>query len=192
MRRLIEDALSSAEKDIAYKDYNIIIVVLGVHSSPARGGYGTVAYCANPGTLTGIRYDRARMVEIDTRGGQHFQGGIVVVTQNAHPGHVIHDFAHAMGGVVNGKRIIPDLYDIDLWLKALRSVLREKRGSFSIDSYQEFVGRFTVYMGPWDIMSRHIIDHRKPLAGMSSFTRLRTERTGVGPSQLFNFTQYFC
>lgn len=157
--RLLEDALSAAEKDVVFDKYNHIIIVVGVHTKSGVG-YGMVAYSANPGVLSGSRHGRARMEKITTRGGQSFSGGIIVVAQNAHLGHIVHDLAHAMGGVVGGKRPIPDLYD---------TVLQGKVGPLTMESYP----KFTVFMGPWDVMSRHFIKRGQPPPGMSSFTRMR-------------------
>jgi hypothetical protein len=121
-----------------------------------------IAYSANPGMLTmrGMRKGNARMETIATRGGQRFSGGIVVMAQNAHLGHVVHDLAHALGGVMDGKRAVPDLYD---------TVLQSNVGPLGPESPP----KFTVFMGPWDVMSRHFIEPQLPPPGMSSFTRLR-------------------
>lgn len=121
-----------------------------------------IAYSANPGMLTAgvLRYGGVHMEAIVTSGGQRFSGGIIAVAQNAHLGHVVHDLAHAMGGVVGGRRPIPDLYD---------TVLQGKVGPLTHESFP----RFTVFMGPWDVMSRHFVEWKQPPPGMSSFTRLR-------------------
>lgn len=159
--RLVDDTLNAAEKDVALNQYGHIIIVVGVHTGPGVG-YGMMAYSANPGMLTfeGMRHGKARMQKIKTRGGQYFNGGIIVVAQNSHVGHIVHDLAHALGGVVGGRRPIPDLYD---------TVLQGKVGPLSREAYP----KFTVFMGPWDVMSRHFIKRGEPPPGMSSFTRLR-------------------
>lgn len=161
VRRLVEDAFNAAEKEVAFDRYDHVIIVVGVATRPGVG-YGMIAYSANPGMLTAgvLRYGGARMETILTRGGQRFSGGIIVVAQNAHLGHVVHDLAHALGGVVGGRRPIPDLYD---------TVLQGKVGPLSRESFP----RFTVFMGPWDVMSRHFVERGQPPPGMSSFTRLR-------------------
>ncbi|MBU2623662.1 MAG: hypothetical protein KKD92_15235 [Proteobacteria bacterium] len=159
--RLVEDAFNAAERDVVLTQYSHIVIVVGVRTGPGVG-YGMIAYSANPGMLTlgGMRYGRARMERIETRGGQHFNGGIIVVAQNAHVGHIVHDLAHALGGVVKGRRPIPDLYD---------TVLQGKVGPLSREAY----AKFTIFMGPWDVMSRHFIKRGEPPPGISSFTRLR-------------------
>lgn len=158
--RLVEDALNAAEPDVAFDRYDHIVVVVGVDTRPGVG-YGMIAYSANPGFLSrGGRRGDIRMEAITTRGGQRFGGGIIVVAQNAHVGHIVHDLAHALGGAVEGRRPIPDLYD---------TVLQGRVGPLSIESFP----KFTVFMGPWDVMSSHLVQPRQPPPGMSSFTRLR-------------------
>ena len=171
VKKLVEDSLSSAEKDITYSNYDQIIIVLGINSGPGKG-YGLHAYCANPGVLSGVRHGKASMVNIKTRGGQKFNGGIVVISQNAHPGQIIHDFTHAIGGVIKDKRVIPDLYGFEEYDKAL-GIASKMKAKQRAESFDEIIEMFTIYMGPWDIMSRHIIGRGLPLAGMSSFTRIR-------------------
>ena len=160
VRLLVEDALNAAERDVVFGQYDHIAITVGIETRPGIG-YGMIAYSANPGMLSRyIRLGQVRMWEIATRGGQRFQGGIIVVAQNAHPGHIVHDLAHALGGVIRGKRPIPDLYD---------TVLQGKVGPLTPEAYP----KYTVFMGPWDVMSRHFVAPRQPVPGMSSFTRLR-------------------
>ena len=161
VRRLVEDDFNAADTEVAFDRYDHVIIVVGVATRPGVG-YGMIAYSANPGMLTmrGMRKGNARMETIATRGGQRFSGGIVVMAQNAHLGHVVHDLAHALGGVVGGRRPIPDLYD---------TVLQGKVGPLSHESFP----KFTVFMGPWDVLSRHFVVYQQPPPGMSSFTRLR-------------------
>jgi M6 family metalloprotease-like protein len=160
VRLLVQDALNEVEKDSVLSEYDHIIIVVGVETTPGVG-YGMIAYSANPGMLTSMmRYGSARMQTIATRGGQQFAGGIIVVAQNAHQGHIVHDLAHALGGAIEGKRPIPDLYD---------TVLQGKVGPLTLEAFP----KFTRFMGPWDVMSRHLIGWEQPAPGMSSFTRLR-------------------
>lgn len=161
VRRLVEDAFNAADEDVVFDRYDHVIIVVGVETR-AGVGYGSICQAANPGTMRvgGSRYGRARMETITTRSGQRFSGGIVIVAQNALVGQVVHDLAHALGGVMDGKRAIPDLYD---------TVLQGKVGPLSYKVYP----KFTVFMGPWDVMSRHFIAPNLPPPGMSSFTRLR-------------------
>ena len=172
--RLVEDALNTAEKDVVLNQYDHIIIVVGVRTRPGVG-YGMMAYSANPGMLTfeGMRRGKARMQKIKTLGGQYFDGGIIVVAQNTHVGHIVHDLAHALGRVIGGNRPIPDLYD---------TVLQGKVGPLSRDAYP----KFTVFMGRWDVMSRHYIKREESPPGMSSFTRLRMG--WIGDDQIVEVT----
>lgn len=81
--------------------------------------------------------------EIQTRGGQRFAGGIVVVAQNAHTGHIVHDLAHALGGVVGGKRPVPDLYDTVLHTSTELAITQPAKGSATS-------GSAGIYSGPGD------------------------------------------
>lgn len=161
VRRLLEDAFSAAEKEVNFRQYDHVIIVVGVKTSPGVG-YGMIAYCANPGLLRAglMRKGGARMETISTGGGQSYDRGVVVVAQSALLGHIVHDLAHAMGRTVEGKRPIPDLYD---------TVLQGKVGTLTHETYH----KFAIFMGPWDVMSQHFIKRDQPPPGMSSFTRLR-------------------
>lgn len=161
VRKLVEDSFSAAEKDVDFRQYNNVIIVVGVETRPGVG-YGMIAYCANPGMLRAglMRRGGARMEEITTRGGQRYDRGIIVVAQNALVGHIVHDLAHSMGGVIDGKRPIPDLYD---------TVLQGKVGPLTHETYH----KFAIFMGPWDVMSQHFVKGQQSVPGMSSFTRLR-------------------
>jgi len=161
VRRLVEDAFSAAEKEVDFRQYNDVIIVVGVETRPGVG-YGMIAYCANPGMLRAglMRRDGAVMEEITTRSGQRYNRGIIVVAQNALVGHIVHDLAHAMGGAVEGRRPIPDLYD---------TVLQGKVGPLTHESFR----KFAIFMGPWDVMSQHFVKGQQSMPGMSSFTRLR-------------------
>ena len=169
---LVRDTLNAAEEDVSYENYDLIIIVAGVRTV-FQNGLGMRAYCANPGGLLRVGSGEVRMERINTNGGQHFEGGIIVISVNAHPGEIFHDLAHAMGGVRKGKRVIPDLYSFRLYNKALREIVQGVTALPTINTYSKFRAKFTVYMGPWDLMSCHIIDHRQHPGGMSSFTLLR-------------------
>ncbi len=74
-------------------------------------GYGMICYCANPGMLSGVtrgyvpRYDTLR-----TAGGKEFKGGVFVGTENAGLGMFAHDYFPSLGGIHDGKRLVPCLY----------------------------------------------------------------------------------
>lgn len=168
VRRLVEDAFNAADKAVAFDRYDHVVIALSAAANAASegGGYGMGAYSANPGMLAmrGMRKGRAHMETIATRSGQRYSGGIVVMTRGSLLGHVVHDLAHAFGGVMGGTRPIPDLYD---------TVLQSKIGPYTLENAHEKFIRFSAFMGPWDVLSRHYIDRQLPPPGMSSFTRLR-------------------
>ena len=161
VRKLVEDSFNAAEAEVNFGQYDHVIIVVGAETRPGSG-YGMIAYCANPGMLRAglMRKGGARMEEIATRGGQRYERGIVVVAENALVGHIVHDLAHSMGGVVDGKRPIPDLYD---------TVLQGKVGPLTPETFH----KFAIFMGPWDVMSQHFVKGQQSMPGMSAFTRLR-------------------
>jgi hypothetical protein len=105
VRKLIEDAMTAVEKRADFSQYDDMLVIPGAFTLPGKG-YGMMCYCANPGMLTGVRGNPA-YVTLHARGGQTFSGGISVGTENAHLGMFAHDFFHALGGVHDGKRLVP-------------------------------------------------------------------------------------
>lgn len=105
VRRLIEDAMSAVEGQVDFSRYDHLLIIPGVFTLPGKG-YGMICYCANPGMLTGVR-GNPRYVTLSARGGQKFSGGVFVATENAHLGMFAHDFLHALGGVHEGKRLVP-------------------------------------------------------------------------------------
>ena len=156
--RLVRDALSLAEESGApILQQDVVAVVHRAHTMPGKA-YGMICYCANPGMLSKVRGGRARYVEIKTRRGTIFQKGVVVMAENFHLGFMVHDLAHALGGVSKGKRLVMDLYDFELQSKPRRR--------FQIHDA-------AIYLGPWDIMSQHFMQPREPPAGFSLFTMIR-------------------
>ena len=107
-------------------------------------GYGMIAYAANPGMLTGVRRGRVDLDRIALPGGGTYAGGVVVSAENAHPGHVVHDLLHALGGAKDGKRPVPDLYDYELQSNPPKGERMRPE-------------LFSIHTGPWDIMSHHFI-----------------------------------
>lgn len=79
--------------------------------------------------------------------------------ENAHVGHVVHDMLHALGGIKDRKRVIPDLYDFKLQSNPPPGPMLPEV--------------FAIHTGPWDIMSQHFIERLQPPPAPSSFTRLR-------------------
>lgn len=125
-----------------------------------------IAYAANPGMLSQVRGGRAAMRTITLPGGGAYSDGAIVSAFNAHLGHVAHDLLHALGGVSEGRRVVPDLYDFDLQ---------------SDPSVPRSPASIAIHAGPWDIMSLHFIERGKPPPPPSSFTRLALG--WIGPEQ---------
>ncbi|OGL05576.1 MAG: hypothetical protein A3I03_13275, partial [Candidatus Rokubacteria bacterium RIFCSPLOWO2_02_FULL_68_19] len=170
VRRLLADALSAARRDTDPDAYRCVWIVVGVRTRPGEG-YGMIAYAANPGMLSGVlrsRGRRARLESVELPGGGSFAGPAIVSAENAHVGHVAHDLLHALGGVKDGNRAVPDLYDFDL------------QSDPRVDHTSP--APFAIHAGPWDIMSQHFIARDRPPPPPSSFTRLQLG--WIEPSQV--------
>lgn len=161
VRRLLAEAVDAARRDADASAHDVVWIVVGVQTRPGEG-YGMIAYAANPGMLSGVRASRgkaARMELVTLPGGGAFTGAAIVSAENAHLGHVAHDLLHALGGVKDGRRVVPDLYDFEL-----QSDPRVPHTSPL---------PFATHAGPWDIMSLHFIERGKWPPPPSSFTRLQ-------------------
>jgi hypothetical protein len=159
VRRLVADALGAARRDVDLAAFQQVWIVVGAWTTPGKG-YGMIAYCANPGMLSGVRKGRTRFEKVALTGGGVFAGPAVISAANALTGHVVHDLLHALGGAKDGKRVVPDLYDFDIQSNPPPGA--------------EFVpATFAVHVGPWDIMSQHFIERKIPPPTPSSFTRLQ-------------------
>jgi M6 family metalloprotease-like protein len=168
VRKLVEDSLSAVEGEVDPSNYDQIVIIPGVQTMPGQG-YGMICYCANPGMLSGVtkRYV-PRYETLKTKGGKEFKGGVIVAAENAHLGMFAHDFIHTLGGIRDGKRLAPCLYDFE----------RQSDASAGLPSFDYHA----VYMGPWDIMSQHMIQQGQPCPGLSSFTKIRLG--WIGPEQV--------
>jgi M6 family metalloprotease-like protein len=165
--KLVSDALSLAEQNgVPILEKDLVTVVHRARTMPGKG-YGMICYCANPGMISKVRGGRARYVEIETKKGSVFKKGVVVMAENFHVGFLVHDLAHAMGGVWQGTRLAIDLYDFDLQSRS--------RQKFQIHDA-------AVYLGPWDLMSQHFIERGRPSPGFSLFTMIRMGY--VSPAQV--------
>jgi len=125
VRRLVEDALSAAARRVRVADFKYVYIVVGAHTEPGTG-YGMIAYAANPGMLTGVRRGRLQLEEVRLADGSAYSGGIIVSAENAHPGHVVHDLLHALGGARDGKRAVEELFKV----KVLRVRTMNVRGKY--------------------------------------------------------------
>lgn len=156
IRKLAEDTMTGLEKQVDFSQYHHILIIPGVHTMPGKG-YGMICYCANPGMLTGVKRD-LQFVNLRSKGGKEFQGGVFVGAENAHLGMFAHDFFHALGGVYGKKRLAPCLYDYDRQSDSSRTPSPEHHA---------------IYLGPYDIMSEHFVKREDPPPGLSSFTKIR-------------------
>lgn len=150
IQKLIRDALDlvDAEHDVSARDFTALF--LGAR----REEYGMIGLCGFPGMLGWADRD-----VLKTRGGRTVGGGVAIFSYQAHLGTLFHDVAHVVGGVKDGKRNVPCLYDHDL--QARPGPLRET-----------FLGAI-VNMGFWDPMSCHYVKWETGPPGISSWTRLR-------------------
>ena len=161
VRRLVVDALSTAQRDVDLEQYDMVWIMVGAFTRPGEG-YGMLCYAANPGMLSKgfIRGQFEPQLEtVVLAGGRPFAKPVTVSVENAHVGHVVHDMLHALGGIKERKRVIPDLYDFKLQSNPPPGPMLPEV--------------FAIHTGPWDIMSQHFIDRPQPPPLPSSFTRLR-------------------
>jgi M6 family metalloprotease-like protein len=159
VHRLLADALGAARREVDLDAFDQAWIVVGAETRPGEG-YGMIAYCANPGMLSGVRQARARLETVRLRGGGEFSRPAIVSADNAHVGHAAHDFLHALGGARGGDRVVPDLYDFDLQSRPPPNA-------------PMLPSTFAIHVGPWDIMSQHFVDPKGPPPPPSSFTRLQ-------------------
>jgi hypothetical protein len=107
VRKLIEDTMTAIEKEVDFTFYDHMLIIPAVQTTPGKG-YGMICYCANPGMLSGVtkryvpRYETLR-----SAGGKEFRGGVFVGAENAHLGMFAHDYFHVLGGIHDGKRLVP-------------------------------------------------------------------------------------
>lgn len=150
VRKLIDDALGEATKSFDLTSYAFIAIFLGAKVKE----YGMMGLCGYPGMLGWSSEDVIR-----TPKGQTLKGGVAIYGYQAHLGTLFHDIAHVLGGVKEGARVLPCLYDHDL--QARPGHMRET-----------FVDA-TINMGFWDPMSCHFREWSMAPPGISSWTKLR-------------------
>lgn len=157
--RLISDALSAVDGDVDLSKYSFVAIFMGARVKD----YGMIGLCGYPGMLGWSSPDILR-----TRSGQVVRGGVAIFTYQAHLGTLFHDVAHILGGVREGKRMMPCLYDHDLQAKP--GPMRET-----------FVDAL-INMGFWDPMSCHYYKWEIPPPGVSSWTKMRLQ--WIDPSKV--------
>lgn len=155
LRNLVSDSLGAVEQDIDVSKYDFVILALGA-TFKEWGNNGVAAY---PGML-GWKSDES----LFTRSGRKVNRGIVVYASTVHLGHVFHDVAHVLGGVKDGKRVLPCLYDQDLQGKST-----QQAGSGVFKAFTDS----QIHMGGWDPMSCNNCLQRPGPPGVSSWTKLR-------------------
>jgi hypothetical protein len=161
---LLTEALAGAKKNWSIDSYDLVWIVVGAWTMQGQG-YGMIAYCANPGMLSGVRFGRTNLETIELPDGSTFSRGAIGSAETAHVGHAAHDLLHALGGAKDGKRVVPDLYDFDM--QSDPEIFRKPPGGVMLPKI------FAVHAGPWDIMSQHFIYKMKPPPLPSAFTRLQ-------------------
>ena len=163
VRKLIDDALAAAEKDVDFSKYSLAVIFMGAELKD----YGMIGLCGYPGML-GWSEEGA----LKTRGGQSVNGGVAIFSYQAHLGTLFHDVAHVLGGVKGGRRMVPCLYDHELQAKP--GPLRETA-----------IGAM-VNMGFWDPMSCHYRERGVPPPGISSWTKMRLGWIDRGKVKIIN------
>ena len=148
--RLIQDSINEASEKHDFSKYSFMVIFMGAKFRE----YGMIGLCGYPGML-GWSQD-TRFVAKD---GQVLPGGVAIFTSQAHLGTMFHDCAHVWGGVQNGKRVVPCLYDHDIQQK---HPTRDKGWENAL-----------INMGYWDPMSCHMISPGSPPPGISSWTKIR-------------------
>jgi len=150
VRKLIDDALNAADRDVDFSKYDFSVILM----SAKLEDYGMIGLCGYPGMLGWSNASALR-----TGSGQTVKGGVAIFCYQAHLGTLFHDIAHILGGVKDGKRMVPCLYDHDLQAKP--------------GPTREVAVNSMVNMGYWDPMSCHFYRWGQPPPGISSWTKMR-------------------
>lgn len=155
LQNLLNDALARAEKDVDLTRYDFVIIVLGA-TGPQWGNQGLNTY---PGLL-GIASDSSLV----TPGGNKVRGGVAMYARTARLGKIVHNIAHIIGGVKEGRRVLPDMYD-----QQTASASNIKAGPLAFTALM----KAQFYMGAWDPMSCNMCLQRPGAPGFSMWTKLR-------------------
>ena len=159
IRKLIDDALDAADKEFDFSKYSFSAIFMRA----TLKDFGMIGLCGYPGMLGWSSSD-----VLETKSGQEVKGGVAIFCYQAHLGTLFHDIAHILGGVKEGKRMLPCLYDHDLQAKP--GPVRET-----------FVNAI-INMGFWDPMSCHFYQWKQPPPGLSSWTKMRLN--WIDPSKI--------
>ena len=155
LRQLVADTMGQVERDTDVTHYDFLILALAA-TAKEWGNQGLNTY---PGLL-GWKDDSALV----TPGGRKIKGGIAVYAQSANLAKVFHNIAHIIGGVKDGRRVLPDMYDQDT-----ASSSKEAIGPLALAA----LVRAQVHMGAWDPMSCNMCRQLPDAPGVTSWTRLR-------------------
>jgi len=150
VQKLIQDAIDAADGKNDFSRYSFVVLFLGASFKE----YGMVGLCGYPGMLGWKQH-----ITFKTPTGQSVPGGVAIFTYQAHLGTLFHDVAHIWGGVRDGKRVVPCLYDHDI---QARHPTRDSGWSEAL-----------INMGYWDPLSCHFYKRNIPPPGISSWTKLR-------------------
>ena len=150
VEKLITDALNAADEDFDLSNYTYVVLVLSANVTE----YGMIGLCGYPGMLGWTETE-----VLSAPSGERVNGGVAIFTYQAHLGTLFHDTAHILGGVVDGKRMVPCLYDHDL--QALPGPARE----VAIGAMKN--------VGFWDPMSCHFYQWGVAPPAITSWTRMR-------------------
>lgn len=155
LRQLVKASLNAVDQDLDVSKYDFVIVALGANFKQ-WGNHGVAAY---PGIL-GWESDEILV----TKSGRKVNRGIAVFAHTVHFGHIFHDVAHILGGVKDGNRVLPCLYDQD---KQSSSTSKDQKSVFEAFTDSQ------INMGGWDPMSCNNCKQRPAPPGISSWSRLR-------------------
>ncbi|HPX72613.1 MAG TPA: hypothetical protein PKW51_01795 [Methanoregulaceae archaeon] len=147
---LIRDVLAAADQDYDFADYDFVVIQLGVLTPD----YGMVGLCGHPGMLGWTETS-----VLTAPSGEVVNRGVAIFTAQAHVGTNFHDIAHILGGVKDGNRMVPCLYDHDLQAKPGPEL--------------EVFRNSMINIGYWDPMSCHFYRNDTSPPGICSWTRIR-------------------
>jgi M6 family metalloprotease-like protein len=145
MLSLVQDTMDAADGDVNFSQYSHVMIVLGASFRQ----YTAMCFSALPGmlSLSGTAY------KIFTKSGQTISSA-AVFSEDCYLGNFAHDTMHMLGGVIDGNRVTPCLYDQDLQGSSLNTLAK-------------------IHIGNWDPLSCHVYKTALPPSGLVSWTKLR-------------------
>jgi M6 family metalloprotease-like protein len=154
LRRLVADTLDLVERDYDVSEYDFVVFALDANARE-WGNQGLNTY---PGLL-GWDDDSSLVAP----SGRKIKGGIAIYALSAQVGKVFHNIAHIIGGVKDGRRVLPDMYDQDA-----ASASNVEVGA-ALDAFTQ--AQFN--MGAWDPMSCDVCQQLPGAPGITAWTKLR-------------------